>query len=116
MGPNMVTENHPKVKRRSLGEVVVRRSSSVVLGPEGSSESKVDFESAFSARSEGDFSEGPVGSAGEEASESGWGGVSLSKCFTTTNNFVRGHLLPTRDESGRRRSGQGEDEGWGQTW
>ena len=49
-----VTENHPKVKRRSLGEVVVRRSSSVVLGPEGRSESKVDFESAFSARSEGD--------------------------------------------------------------
>ena len=50
----MVTENHPKVKRRSLGEFVVKRYSSVVLGPEGRSESKVYFESVFSAQSEGD--------------------------------------------------------------
>ena len=45
--------NQPKVKRRSLGECVVKRYSSVVLGPEGRYESKVDFESAFSERSEG---------------------------------------------------------------
>jgi len=50
----MVTEKHPKIKRRSLGEFVVKRSSSVVLGPETHPESKVDFESSFSARSEGD--------------------------------------------------------------
>ena len=111
----MVIENHPKVKRRSLGEFVLKRPSIVVLGLEGLTKSKVDFESFFSARLEGDSPK--VQYVQRLRKIQSQGVVLFQSVSLKSNNFVRCHLQPTREVSERsRRSGHGEDEGWGQTW